>query len=123
MCELMSAQLMQEITYLEPDKIRASGLTEAEMKNISAVSNKHMMSMVRRVSSCRSYHGLFYGLFVRSSSLTSIIQPPATFLAYTVLITPKYSQFPPAPGFVKSFLVPYVFTWSTKKYFQFAPKL
>ena len=40
-------QLVQEITYIEPEKLRASGLTEAEMKNIADTSAKHMMSMVR----------------------------------------------------------------------------
>lgn len=37
---------MQEITYLEPEKVRASGLTEAEMKKIRDTSDKHMMGMV-----------------------------------------------------------------------------
>lgn len=37
---------MQEITYLEPTKIRASGLTEAEVKHIGDVSTKHMKEMV-----------------------------------------------------------------------------
>lgn len=89
----LATHLIQEITYIEPEKIRASGLTEAEMKHISDVSSKHMLGM-----------------------------PPTTFLAYTVLITPKYSQFPPAPGFVKSVLVPYVFSLPTRRFWQFAPK-
>ena len=41
---------MQEIGYIEPEKIRASGLTEAEMKHISDTSNKHMLNMVRGYS-------------------------------------------------------------------------
>ncbi|KIP12147.1 hypothetical protein PHLGIDRAFT_17748 [Phlebiopsis gigantea 11061_1 CR5-6] len=92
--ETLATHLSQEIGYIEPEKIRASGLTEAEMKNISDTSAKHMLNM-----------------------------PPTTFLSYTVLITPKYSQFPPAPGFVKSFLVPYVFSLPTRRFWKFAPKL
>lgn len=92
--EPLATHLMQEIGYIEPEKIRASGLTEDEMKHISGTSNKHMLNM-----------------------------PPTTFLSYTVLITPKYSQFPPAPGFVKSFLVPYMFSLPTRRFWQFAPKL
>ena len=37
---------MQEVTYVEPEKVQASGITEAEMKHILDVSNKHMMTMV-----------------------------------------------------------------------------
>lgn len=37
---------MQEITYLEPEKVRGCGLTEAEMKHIMDTSTKHMMTMV-----------------------------------------------------------------------------
>ena len=40
-------QLIQEISYLEPRKIRASGLTEAEVHHIASVSEKHMKSMVK----------------------------------------------------------------------------
>ena len=98
---------MQEIGYIEPEKIRASGLTEAEMKHISDTSNKHMLNMV----------GGIIVLTFRSFILVvfCFCQPPTTFLSYTVLITPKYSQFPPAPGFVKSFLVPYVFSIPTRR--------
>lgn len=42
-----SFQLIQEITYLEPAKTRASGLTEAEVRHIASVSEKHMKTMVR----------------------------------------------------------------------------
>jgi hypothetical protein len=91
--EPLATHLQKEITYLEADKVRASGLTEAELKTIMDTSNKHMMSL-----------------------------PPTTFLSYTVLVTPGYSQFPPAPGFVKSFLVPYVFSMPTRRFWQFAPK-
>ncbi|KAI0076837.1 hypothetical protein K474DRAFT_1662382 [Panus rudis PR-1116 ss-1] len=89
----LATHLKQEITYLEPEKIRASGLTKEEVEHISAVSNKHMMSL-----------------------------PPTTFLAYTVLITPKTSGFPPAPAFVKKYLVPYVFYHANRRLWQFAPK-
>ncbi|KAG6910790.1 hypothetical protein DXG01_007678 [Tephrocybe rancida] len=42
----LSQHLIQEITYLEPAALRASGLTEAEVKHIAGVSEKHMKSMV-----------------------------------------------------------------------------
>ncbi|KAG5651150.1 hypothetical protein H0H81_009722, partial [Sphagnurus paluster] len=37
--------LLQEISYLDPEKVRASGLTEAELKHIAEESEKHMKSM------------------------------------------------------------------------------
>ncbi|KAG6850646.1 hypothetical protein H0H93_010839 [Arthromyces matolae] len=73
-------QLVQEITYLEPDALRASGLTEAEVKKIASVSESHMKSM-----------------------------PPTTFLVYTVIHAPKETMFPPVPGMVRNMLVPNVF--------------
>ncbi|PCH42152.1 hypothetical protein WOLCODRAFT_137733 [Wolfiporia cocos MD-104 SS10] len=89
----LTTHFMQEITYLEPAKIRASGLTESEVKHIAAVSDKHMMEM-----------------------------PPFTFLIYTILHTPPSSGFPPAPGFVKNVLAPYVFYVPNRRYWRFAPK-
>lgn len=47
---------MQEITYLEPEKIKASGLTEEEVKHIASVSDKHMLSMVSSI--IWSYEGI-----------------------------------------------------------------
>ncbi|KAJ3557532.1 hypothetical protein NM688_g1426 [Phlebia brevispora] len=91
--EPLVQHLMQELTYLDPDKVRASGLTEAEMRNIADTSNKHMMSM-----------------------------PATTFLTYTVLVTPKWSEFPPAPTFVKRVLVPFVFSWPNRHLWQFVPR-
>ncbi|KAG6866107.1 hypothetical protein C0991_008414 [Blastosporella zonata] len=85
--------LIQEITYLEPAALRASGLTEAEVKHIAEVSEKHMKSM-----------------------------PPATFLVYTIIHTPKGSLFPPVPGFVRSVLAPYAFYLPNRRLWQFAPK-
>jgi len=89
----LSTHLLQEIGYLEPEKIRASGLTEAEVKHLAEVSEKHMKSM-----------------------------PPFTFLIYTIIHAPKGSGFPPVPGFVKSFLAPYVFYLPNRRLWQFAPK-
>ncbi|KAG5351184.1 hypothetical protein J132_00300 [Termitomyces sp. J132] len=42
----LTQHLIQEITYLEPAALRASGLTEAEVNHIAEVSEKHMKSMV-----------------------------------------------------------------------------
>ncbi|KAG6828495.1 hypothetical protein H0H92_007811 [Tricholoma furcatifolium] len=89
----LSSHLIQEISYLEPSAVRASGLTEAEVKHIADVSEKHMKSM-----------------------------PPATFLVYTIIHTPKESQFPPVPGFVRTMLAPYVFYVPNRRLWQFAPK-
>ncbi|KAH9834588.1 uncharacterized protein C8Q71DRAFT_859565 [Rhodofomes roseus] len=91
--EPLTKHFMQEITYLEPAKLRASGLTEEEVKHIADVSTQHMKEM-----------------------------PPTTFLVYTIIHTPPSSGFPPVPGFVKSFLGPYVFALPNRRYWQFAPK-
>jgi len=89
----LSTHLHQEIGYLDPEKLRASGLTEAEVKHIAEVSEKHMKSM-----------------------------PPFTFLIYTIIHAPKGSGFPPVPGPVKNFLAPYIFYLPNRKLWQFAPK-
>ncbi|TFY68463.1 hypothetical protein EVJ58_g1005 [Rhodofomes roseus] len=44
--EPLTKHFMQEITYLEPAKLRASGLTEEEVKHIADVSTQHMKEMV-----------------------------------------------------------------------------
>ncbi|KAF8076747.1 hypothetical protein FPV67DRAFT_1664998 [Lyophyllum atratum] len=89
----LSTHLQQEIGYLDPQKLGASGLTEAEVKNIAAVSEKHMKSM-----------------------------PPFTFLIYTIIHAPKGSGFPPVPGPVKNILAPYIFYLPNRRLWQFAPK-
>lgn len=38
--------MLQEITYIEADKLQASGLTEAELEHIANVTDKHIASMV-----------------------------------------------------------------------------
>lgn len=79
----ISLQLMREITYIEPEKIKASGLTKYEVKRIVIVSKKHTMSMVRyltgSVGPCdvRTAMGLMHGT-----------QPASTFLTHVVLLTP-----------------------------------
>lgn len=96
---------MQELTYLEPGKIRESGITVDELKKIMDTSNKHMLSMVRALSlDCRP-----------CANVMDRYQPPTTFLTYTVLVTPDWSDFPPAPSFVKKILVPYVFSLSNRR--------
>ncbi|RDB20005.1 hypothetical protein Hypma_012884 [Hypsizygus marmoreus] len=92
--DALVTHLVQEIGYLEPEKIRASGLTEGEVKHIADVSEKHMKSM-----------------------------PPFTFLIYTIIHTPKESGFPPVPGFVRNFLAPYIFYLPNRRLWQFAPEL
>ncbi|KAG6902449.1 hypothetical protein C0995_016310 [Termitomyces sp. Mi166 len=82
----LTKHLVQEISYLEPDALRASGLTEAEVKHIAGVSEKHMKSM-----------------------------PPTTFLVYTIIHAPKGSFFPPVPGVVRNILAPYVFYIPNRK--------
>jgi len=89
----LTTHLIQEISYLDASKLRASGLTEAEVHHIASVSEKHMKSM-----------------------------PPFTFLTYVVIHTPKESEFPPAPGFVKNILVPYIFYFPNRRLWKFAPK-
>ncbi|KDQ13918.1 hypothetical protein BOTBODRAFT_66387 [Botryobasidium botryosum FD-172 SS1] len=91
--EPLVQHLQKELEYLDPAKIKASGLTEDEVRHIDSVSEKHMTSM-----------------------------SPFTFLTYVVLATPKSSGFPPAPWFVKNVLVPYVFYWYGRAWWKFAPK-
>ncbi|KAG6887117.1 hypothetical protein C0995_001362 [Termitomyces sp. Mi166 len=88
----LTQHLIQEISYLEPDALRASGLTEAEVNHIAEVSEKHMKSM-----------------------------PPTTFLVYTIIHAPKGSFFPPVPGVVRNILAPYIFYFPNRKLWQFAP--
>ncbi len=42
--------MLQEITYIEADKLRAVGLTEAELNHIADVTDKHIASMVRHLN-------------------------------------------------------------------------
>lgn len=69
-------------------------MTVEEIKTIAAVNEKHMKSM-----------------------------PTTTFLTYVVIHTPKGCGFPPIPGPVRSFLVPWVFYQVNRSLWQFAPKV
>ncbi|KAF8517012.1 hypothetical protein BU17DRAFT_67127 [Hysterangium stoloniferum] len=84
--------MAQEISHLDPARIRASGFSEEELKHISDVSGNHVKSL-----------------------------PPFTFLVYTIIHTPKSSEFPPVSGFVKNVLSPYVFYVWNRRLWQFAP--
>ncbi|THH13489.1 hypothetical protein EUX98_g9720 [Antrodiella citrinella] len=86
-------KLLQEVTYLHSDRLHESGFTEAEIRHIAAETNKYMMNM-----------------------------PMTTFLVYVTLLSPKGSDFPPAPSFVKRYVVPYVLYWPNRRLWQFAPK-
>ncbi|TFK68128.1 hypothetical protein BDN72DRAFT_842247 [Pluteus cervinus] len=91
--EPLGAHLQQELDYLEPAKLRASGLTEADVKHIGVMTATHMRSL-----------------------------PPTIFLVYVVLHVPKESGFPPAPGLLRNFVAPYVFWIPYRRLWQFAPQ-
>ncbi|TCD67486.1 hypothetical protein EIP91_012347 [Steccherinum ochraceum] len=82
----LATHLVQEIDYLHPDKLRACGITEEEMNDAATKTMEHMKAM-----------------------------PGTTFLTYVVLLTPPESGFPPAPGFVKNLIVPWVLSWANRQ--------
>jgi len=85
--------LTQELVYMEPAKLRASGLTEDEMRAISAESRRRGQGI-----------------------------PLTTSLVYVILHSPKEIDFPPIPSFLRNYLVPYVFAFPNRHLWQFAPK-
>ncbi|THH33342.1 hypothetical protein EUX98_g826 [Antrodiella citrinella] len=90
--DALCKHLLQEIGYMEPDKLRASGLTEQEIKAISTTSLKHSKAL-----------------------------PLTTLVTYAVLLSPKEIQFPPFPPFLR-YIVPRVLAIPNRHYWQFAPK-
>jgi len=85
--------LQMEIQYLEPQKLRDAGITAEDILKTEVVVEKHI----------KSY-------------------PPAGFLVWGYLHTPRVLEFPPIPKFVKYFLIPWVFYWPNRVYWQFTPK-
>jgi len=84
--------LQAEIEYLEPANLTASGMTEADVIHTEDVSKAHFTTM-----------------------------PMSTILTFAVLVSPN-KEFPPAPSFIKYPLVPWVFYWFHRSWWQFVPK-
>ncbi|KAH8092217.1 hypothetical protein BXZ70DRAFT_951794 [Cristinia sonorae] len=89
----LSSHLLQEVTYLHSDKLHEAGFTVEEIRHIAAETNKYMMNM-----------------------------PTTTFLVYVVLLSPKGSEFPPAPPFIKNYVVPWVLYWPNRRWWKFGLK-
>jgi len=87
------SHLKKEIGYLEPQAIRDSGLPLAKLEKLEARGSKHFASEV----------------------------DPFTYLVFGVTAVHPSSGFPPAPGFVKKVLVPYVFWWKNKNLWKYKP--
>jgi len=84
--------LQAEIQYLEPANLTASGMTEADVIHTEEVSKAHHMKL-----------------------------PMTTMLTWAVQVSPN-KDFPPAPNFIKHYLVPWVFYWYHSSWWQFVPK-
>ncbi|KAK0206284.1 hypothetical protein DFS33DRAFT_1313751 [Desarmillaria ectypa] len=94
MIENWCKHMTNELTYLSPSNLRESGLTEDELKKIGAETATHMKS-----------------------------QPKTTFGVYVVIHTPSSLSFPPMPGFVKNYIIPYLLYLPYRRLWRFAPKL
>jgi len=91
--EDLCKHLLQEISYLQPEKLKASGLTEADLKAIADESLKHSKTL-----------------------------PLTTLVTFAVLVAPKGVQFPPLPFFLRKYAVPHILAWPNRHLWQFAPK-
>ncbi|KAF8337554.1 uncharacterized protein EI90DRAFT_3119007 [Cantharellus anzutake] len=89
----LTTHLQAEITYLDPENIKASGMTEKQLEEM----DKAVMAHIRSLG-------------------------PHPLLMYTVYHLPKDVEFPPAPKFVKRILVPWIFHWKGSQWWQFCPK-
>ncbi|KAJ3557534.1 hypothetical protein NM688_g1424 [Phlebia brevispora] len=89
----MAVHFVQEIDYLDPSKMRAAGLTEDEVRQIGEETRKKIMAL-----------------------------PSTTFTTFVVMASPKWTTFPPVPPIFKRFLVPYVFYYANRQFWQFLPK-
>ncbi|KAH8092228.1 hypothetical protein BXZ70DRAFT_1010923 [Cristinia sonorae] len=93
--EDLCKHLVHEVELMEPGKLRATGLTEVEMKAIADEMLRYSKSMPLRMT---------------------------TLLTYATLLSPKETEFPPFPAFVRKYLVPHVLAFPHRRLWQFAPK-
>jgi hypothetical protein len=89
-----ASQLKAEIGYLDPAKVRATGLPVEKLEKMNAAFEKHLQSEVG----------------------------PSTYLVHGCLhIPPTMAQFPPIPTLVRKILVPWVFYWKHRSLWKYAP--
>ncbi|KAH8092216.1 hypothetical protein BXZ70DRAFT_464504 [Cristinia sonorae] len=91
--EPLCKHLIQEVNSMEPDKLRAAGLTEAEMQTIAQESMKQSKKL-----------------------------PLTTIVVYSIMLSPKEIDFPPFSSFLRYYVVPYVLAFPNRRWWQFAPK-
>lgn len=89
----LSTHLVNEVTHLEPEKLKAAGFTADEMKHMTAVTQAYVKK-----------------------------HPITRFLTFALLAKPKWTAFPPVPGLLKHVLVPYVFSIPYRHFWEFVPK-
>jgi len=90
--EPMFDHLSKEVGYLDPAKIKASGLSEQRLNDISASVERHVQSEV-----------------------------DVSMLPYAVGHVPPGTGFPPLPAFLTKFLIPYVFWWKHRRLWRYLP--
>jgi len=85
--------LSKEVEYLDPAKIKESGLSEQRLIDISASVERHVQSEI-----------------------------DVTVLPHVIGHVPPGTGFPPLPPFLTKFLVPYVFWWKHRKLWRYLPE-
>ena len=87
-------QLKAEIGYLDPAKVRATGLPVAKIEQMNGVTEKHLQNEV----------------------------DPFTYLVHGCLhVPPTLAEFPPIPTLVRKVLVPWVFYWKHRPLWKYVP--
>jgi hypothetical protein len=90
----IGSQLKAEIGYLDPAKVRATGLPVEKLEKVNAATEKHLQNEV----------------------------DPFTYLVHGCLhVPPTMAQFPPIPPLVRKLLVPWVFYWKHKSLWKYVP--
>ena len=88
------SQLKAEIGYLDPAKVRATGLPQEKLEKMNAATEAHLQNEV----------------------------DPFSFLVHGCLhVPPTMAQFPPIPALVRKVLVPWVFYWRYKSLWKYVP--
>jgi len=84
--------LAKEVGYLDPAKLRASGLTEQRLDDIATSVERHVQGEV-----------------------------DVYLLPFVIGHVPPGTGFPPMPAFLSKFLIPYVFWWKHRRLWRYLP--